>query len=73
MLNFFIPIFLQSSSKEHSSNSIVAIQLTTEGSMSESDKKDMNFVCSLSELQDLVSKLKEALRQIEHVAQIGNS
>ena len=64
---------LQSSSNEHASNSVVAVKLATDESTGQSGIEGVNFVCTLSELQDFVSKLKEALRQIEHVAQITSS
>ncbi|XP_034250748.1 COMM domain-containing protein 3 [Thrips palmi] len=62
---------IKSSSSEHAANTIVAVNFKTEG-MTNSSEDDVQFMCTLPELQDLVSKLKEALRQMERVAQMSH-
>lgn len=61
---------VKSSTVEHISKSLVNVQLETEGP--DASQRNVNFVCTLPELQDLVSKLKEALRQIECVGQLND-
>ncbi|KAJ1529218.1 hypothetical protein ONE63_006022 [Megalurothrips usitatus] len=63
---------IKSSSNEHSSAPLVSIQLDTEGLEGSHGQSSVKFMCTLPELQDLTSKLKEALRQIERVAQLNH-
>ncbi|KAK3915416.1 COMM domain-containing protein 3 [Frankliniella fusca] len=63
---------IKSSSNEHTASSMVSVQLETEDPSHVKEERMVKFVCSLPELQDMLSKLKEALRQVEHIAHLGN-
>ncbi|XP_026274311.1 COMM domain-containing protein 3 isoform X1 [Frankliniella occidentalis] len=60
----------KSSSNKQTTSSFVSVQFETEGLPEGQEDKLVKFECTLAELQDMVSKLKEALRQVEHIAHI---